>query len=70
MTVSVQKGGSVICDHCGIALELNRDKFVAPGTFYHPQDAWYAGMIPKIVESAKTCPNSGKIFNIQSRGAK
>jgi hypothetical protein len=70
MTVSVQKNGSVICDYCGINLQLNRDNFVAPGTFYHPQDAWYAEMIPKIVESAKTCPNSGRIFRVRDGGAK
>jgi hypothetical protein len=66
MTISVQKNGAVICDHCGIALELNRDKFVAPGTYYHPQNAWYAEMTPKIVESAKTCPNAGWIFKIRN----
>lgn len=65
MSVIVQKNGAVICDHCGINLELNRDKFVAPGTYYHPQDAWYAEMVPKIVESSKTCPNSGWIFRVR-----
>jgi hypothetical protein len=64
MVVRVQSSGTVVCEDCGITLEKIRDEFEPPGTFYHPMDAWWANMLPKL-ESSKTCPNQGKKFRFQ-----